>query len=163
MAEAATERVKDPGTLGRTEPLLIIEVGRAKALRRDVVEGLNLGLASFADRHGRQEIEAKLLDDVSGALLTRCTIEAARPHNAPSLIRVVATIDPAATSTADETEIIVAGKDGQEQGLVLADASGRYQPTEWARTAIAAYRVHHADRVVAEVKHGGEMVEAACA
>ena len=80
-----------------------------------MVEGLNLGLASFADRHGRQEIEAKLLDDVSGALLTRCTIEAARPHNAPSLIRVVATIDPAATSTADETEIIVAGRDGQGQ------------------------------------------------
>jgi phage terminase large subunit-like protein len=123
-------------------------------------EGLNLGLAGFADHHGRQEIEAELLD-VSGALWTRCTIEAARPHNAPSLIRVVVTIDPAATSTADETEIVVAGKDGQEQGLVLADASGRYQPTEWARTAIAAYRVRHADRVVAEVNHGGEMVEAA--
>jgi phage terminase large subunit-like protein len=44
---------------------------------------------------------------------------------------------------------------------VLADASGRHQPTEWARTAIAAYRAHHADRVVAEVNNCGEMVEAA--
>ena len=43
---------------------------------------------------------------------------------------------------------------------MLADASGRYQPTEWAKTAIAAYRAHRADRVVAEVNHGGEMVEA---
>lgn len=154
MAEAATGRVKDPGTLGRTEPLLIIEVGTAKALRRDAVEGLTLGLASFADRLGRQEIEVELLDDVPGALWTRCTIEAARAHNAPSLIRVVVTIDPAATSTADadETEIIVAGKDGRGQGLVLANASGRYQPTEWARIAIAAYRVHHADRIIAEAK-----------
>jgi len=43
---------------------------------------------------------------------------------------------------------------------VLADASGRYQPTEWAKTAIAAYRAHRADRIVAEVNHDGEMVEA---
>jgi hypothetical protein len=63
LAEAATGRVKDPGTLGRTEPLPIIEVGTAKALRRDAVEGLTLGLASFADRLGRQEIEVELLDD----------------------------------------------------------------------------------------------------
>jgi phage terminase large subunit-like protein len=69
------------------------------------------------------------------ALWTRGIIEVARAHNAPSLIRVVVAIDPAATSTADadETGIIVAGKDGQGQGWVLADASGRYQPTEWAR------------------------------
>jgi phage terminase large subunit-like protein len=81
------------------------------------LRGFTLGLASFADRLGRQEIAAELLDDVPGALWTRCTIEAARPHNAPSLIRVVVTIDLAATSTADadETEIIVAGKDGQGQ------------------------------------------------
>jgi len=113
-------------------------------------------------RLGRQELEAELLDDVPGALWTRSIIEAARALTAPSLIRVVVAIDPAATSTADadETGIIVAGKDGQGQGWVLADASGRYQPTEWAKTAIAAYRAHRADRVVAEVNHGGEMVEA---
>jgi phage terminase large subunit-like protein len=56
--------------------------------------------------------------------------------------------------------IIVAGRDDQERAWVLADASGRYAPMEWAKTAIAAYRAHRADRVVAEVNHGGEMVEA---
>ena len=45
-------------------------------------------------------------------------------------------------------------------GYVLADASGRYAPAEWARAAIAAYRAHAADRIVAEVNNGGEMVEA---
>ena len=45
-------------------------------------------------------------------------------------------------------------------GYVLADLSGRYTPIEWARTAVAAYRAHGADRVVAEVNNGGEMVEA---
>ena len=113
-------------------------------------------------RLGRQELEAELLDDVPGALWTRAIIEAARVQAAPPLTRVVVAIDPAATSgaEADETGIIVAGKDEQGQGWVLADMSGRYPPTVWAKTAIAAYRAHRADRVVAEVNHGGEMVEA---
>jgi len=113
-------------------------------------------------RLGRQELEAELLDDVPGALWTRGIIEAARTQAAPPLTRVVVAIDPAATSSpqADETGIIVAGKDGQGQGWVLADMSGRYPPTVWAKTAIAAYRAHRADRVVAEINHGGEMVEA---
>src|SRR5438445_8380592 len=45
-------------------------------------------------------------------------------------------------------------------GYVLADQSGRYAPIEWARTAIALYRQHKADRIVAEVNNGGDMVEA---
>jgi len=43
---------------------------------------------------------------------------------------------------------------------VLADASGKHQPIEWAKIAIAAYRAHHADHIVAERNNGGAMVEA---
>ena len=43
---------------------------------------------------------------------------------------------------------------------MLADLSGRYQPIEWAKIAINAYRNFGADRVVAEINNGGEMVEA---
>jgi phage terminase large subunit-like protein len=42
---------------------------------------------------------------------------------------------------------------------VLEDLSGRYEPAQWARTAIAAYRRHNADRVVAETNQGGALVE----
>jgi phage terminase large subunit-like protein len=42
----------------------------------------------------------------------------------------------------------------------LADLSGRYTPIEWAKIAVSAYKAHGADRVVAEVNNGGEMVEA---
>jgi phage terminase large subunit-like protein len=113
-------------------------------------------------RLGRQELEAELLDDVPGALWSRGVIKAGRARAAPTLVRVVVAIDPAATSSedADETGIIVAGKDGQGRGWVLADGSGRYRRAEWAKTAIAAYRAHRADRVVAEINNGGEMVEA---
>jgi phage terminase large subunit-like protein len=64
------------------------------------------------------------------------------------------------TEHADETGIVVAGKDSDGHGYVLADASGRYAPAEWAKAAIAAYRAHGADRIVAEVNNGGDMVEA---
>ena len=113
-------------------------------------------------RLGRQEIDAEILDDIPGGLWKRGVIEAGRARAAPPLARVVVAIDPAATSgrLADETGIIIAGKDGDGHGWVLADLSGRYPPTEWAKTAVAAYYAHNADRVVAEVNNGGEMVEA---
>jgi phage terminase large subunit-like protein len=80
----------------------------------------------------------------------------------PDLTRIVVAIDPAASSSedADETGIVIAGKDAAGHGYVLGDRSGRYAPTEWARTAIRLYREHKADRVVAEINNGGEMVEA---
>jgi phage terminase large subunit-like protein len=113
-------------------------------------------------RLGRQEIDAEVLEDVPGALWSRGLIEAARARAAPPLSRVVVAIDPAASASieADETGIIVAGRDERGQGWVLGDLSGHYSPTEWARTAIAAYRAHAADRVVAEINNGGDMVEA---
>ena len=78
------------------------------------------------------------------------------------MIRIVIAIDPAVSSgdEADETGIIVAGIDANNHGYVLADQSGRYPPTEWARIAIRLYRQYNADRIVAEVNNGGAMVEA---
>jgi predicted phage terminase large subunit-like protein len=116
-------------------------------------------------RLGRQEINAEILDDVPGALWNRTLLEELRwpvYQSVPDLVRIVVAIDPAATSgeDADETGIIVAGKDEDGCGYVLEDLSGHYAPAEWARTAITLYRKHKADRVVAEVNNGGEMVEA---
>jgi phage terminase large subunit-like protein len=113
-------------------------------------------------RLGRQELDAEILEDVPGALWSRAVIEAARIAAAPGLTRIVVAIDPAAGSgeQSDETGIVVAGKAAGGFGYVLADLSGRYAPTEWARAAIAGWRSHNADRIVAEVNNGGEMVEA---
>src|ERR1700757_321709 len=113
-------------------------------------------------RLGRQELNAELLEDTPGALWSHAIIDAARQAAAPNLARIVVAIDPAASSgeDADETGIIVVGRDNQGHGYVLADASGKHQPIEWAKIAIAAYRAHHADRIVAERNNGGAMVEA---
>jgi predicted phage terminase large subunit-like protein len=113
-------------------------------------------------RLGRQELDAEILDDLPGALWQHGMIEAVRVSILPVLTRVVVAIDPAAASHehADETGIVVAGRDAAGHAYVLADVSGRYAPAEWARAAIAAYRTHEADRIVAEINNGGEMVEA---
>jgi phage terminase large subunit-like protein len=116
-------------------------------------------------RLGRQELDAELLEDIPGALWSHGVIDAARVAQSPAeLNRIVVAIDPAVTSgeESDETGIIVAGKDSgsSAHGYVLADRSGRYPPHEWASIAIALYRKFGADRVVAEVNNGGDMVEA---
>jgi len=113
-------------------------------------------------RIGRQELEAELLDDVPGALWSRDVIEAARVAAAPDLSRIVVAIDPAASSGegADETGIVVAGLAHDGQVYVLDDRSGRMSPRAWALRAVAAYKTFAADRIVAEVNNGGEMVEA---
>lgn len=113
-------------------------------------------------RLGRQELAAELLDDVPGALWSRDGIEAARVGAAPDLSRIVVAIDPAASSGdgADETGIVVAGLAHDGRVYVLDDLSGRMSPRGWALKAVAAYKRFAADRIVAEVNNGGEMVEA---
>jgi predicted phage terminase large subunit-like protein len=113
-------------------------------------------------RLGRQELDAELLEDMPGALWSRDAIERARVDEAPVLRRVVVAIDPAVSSgeDADETGIVVAALGQDSHGYVLDDLSGRFSPHDWASRALAAYRDHRADRIVAEVNNGGAMVEA---
>ena len=115
-------------------------------------------------RLGRQELLAEILDDVPGALWTWAMIEAARspiPADALPYKRVVVAIDPAVSAgeDSDETGIVVAAEGADGRGYVLADASGRYSPNEWGKEAVALYKRFEADRIVAEVNNGGDLVE----
>lgn len=114
-------------------------------------------------RLGRQELHAEVLDDVPGALWTRAMLDAARVAlTPPELVRIVVGIDPAVTSgeDSDETGIIVAGKDATGFFHVLGDRSCRMTPDGWARRAVTAFDELNADRIVAEVNNGGDLVEA---
>jgi len=44
-------------------------------------------------------------------------------------------------------------------GYVLDDISRKTSPDAWGRAAVEAYHRWQADRIVAEVNHGGDMVE----
>lgn len=113
-------------------------------------------------RLGRQELHGEVLDDVPGALWNRDMLDGARVRLAPELVRVVVAIDPAVTSgaDADETGIVAAGKGADGHFYVLADRSCRMSPSGWATRAVVAFDEHKADRIVAEVNNGGDMVEA---
>ncbi len=112
-------------------------------------------------RLGQQELYARILDDVPGALWTRDILERNRIKKAPDLSRIVVAIDPAMTSgeEADMTGLVVAARGSDKQGYVLEDATMRGTPDQWARKAIELYEKWSADRIVAETNNGGEMVE----
>ena len=118
-------------------------------------------------RLGRQELDGELLEDAEGAIWTMARLEAARVSKVPELSRIVVAIDPPATSHegADECGIMVVGAvtDCAPQGwraVVLEDASvSAASPQAWAEAAIRAMERHGADRLVAEVNQGGDMVE----
>jgi phage terminase large subunit-like protein len=115
-------------------------------------------------RLGRQELYAELLDDAPGALWSRGRIEELRVKQAqvPALRRVVVAVDPAVTSNedSDETGIVCAGLGPDGHAYVLEDGTlSKATPNQWAQQVIALYKRHNADRVVAEVNNGGDLVE----
>jgi phage terminase large subunit-like protein len=85
----------------------------------------------------------------------------------PDLDRIVVAVDPPVTGHAgsDECGIVVVGvvAKGKPQdwvAYVLEDASVQgVTPLDWARKAIATFHRHGADRLVAEVNQGGDMIE----
>ena len=113
-------------------------------------------------RLGRQELDAEILEDVPGALWSRAIIEAARVRRHARTRRdrrrdrSGRRVGRARRRNRDHGR----RPDANGHGYVLADVSGRYAPAEWARAAITAYYAHAADRIVAEINNGGEMVEA---
>lgn len=138
-------------------------------------------LARFkGTRLERQEIAGEILDDIEGALWTGTQLETLRIHPLENetipdliarlgLVRIVVAVDPQATKapTDDEgreTGIVVGGIDSFDKAEAhfhaLEDVSGNYSPAEWGARAVNAYVRWNADRIVAEVNQGGDMVEA---
>lgn len=118
-------------------------------------------------RLGRQELEGVLMADIEGALWTRSLVDAAEVSRVPDLDRIVVAVDPPVTGTAqsDACGIVVVGAvlEGPPQewrAYVLEDASVQgLSPQGWAEAACDAARRWEADRLVAEVNQGGDLVE----
>ena len=116
---------------------------------------------------GRQELEGELLFDAEGALWTRASLEAARAPRQVACDRIVVAVDPPVSSgsDADECGILVVGAatQGPPQdwvAVVLEDGSlAGASPQAWAERAVALAAKHGADRLVAEVNQGGDLVE----
>lgn len=117
-------------------------------------------------RLGRQELDGVLLADAEGALWTSAALEGARVTELPAFDRIVVGLDPATTSNSksDECGIVVVGAvtKGPVQdwhAVVIGDCTVQgATPSGWARTAIAAMEQFGADKLIAEVNQGGQMV-----
>jgi len=126
-------------------------------------------LARIARRYegraiGRQELFAEILAEAPGALWSRELIERQRiaPQIAPKeFAEIVVGVDPPARTgaKADECGLIVAAKAADQRFYVLADLSSQGDsPAQWASRVAAAYRGFRANRAVAEINNGGDMV-----
>jgi phage terminase large subunit-like protein len=113
-------------------------------------------------RLGRQELLAQILDDVPGALWNRDLLDSTRVKHAPECFKIVVAVDPASsTGTTGIVVVGVAKVDGANQGYVLEDCTTEAgaSPGTWGLAAVQAYHRWQADAIVAEVNHGGNMVE----
>ena len=126
----------------------------ALAMLKEKYEGTTLG---------RQELYAEIIEDLDGALWTSKLIDESRLPDGTekSLKQIIVAIDPAVTNNedSDETGIVVVGKDHNNEYYVLEDATGKYSPDQWAKKAINCFYDWNADRIVAEVNNGGDLVE----
>lgn len=160
-------------TTPRNIPLLrkLVEDKTTRLIRGSTYDNMsNLPPSFFAQvvghyegtRLGRQEIYGEILADVSGALWNRDVLEGIRVRQVPAFERIVVAVDPPVTSgkNADTCGIIVAAKDHHNTAYILEDCSVQgLSPLGWAKAALAAYHRYEADRLVAEVNNGGELVE----
>ncbi|MGV8936018.1 MAG: DNA-packaging protein [Allorhizobium sp.] len=113
-------------------------------------------------RLGRQELDGELIEDRQDGLWKRQQIEALLQKSREPLGRIVVAVDPPAGAGAHSCcGIVVAGLQDSGRAVVLADCSlEAASPADWALAVVRAFRRFEADRVVAEINQGGDMVTA---
>lgn len=127
-------------------------------ISKDALENITQDMTALAYK---QEIMAEDIEEVPGALWMLAMIDKNRVTEAPPLKRIVIPIDPQGkTIVSAETGIIPCGLGMNGHGYVLEDISLNARPEVWGSKAIEAYEKWKADRIIAEVNYGGEMVEA---
>lgn len=145
------------------DPAVMVTSARTADNRRFLARGF---LEHVTARYGgtvlgRQELDAELIEDDPGALFSRAAIEAQRVAAAPGLARIVVAVDPPVSRSARAAAcgIVCAGLGEDGRAYVLDDRTIEgASPTAWARRAVALYHARTADRLVAEVNQGGDLV-----
>jgi len=118
-------------------------------------------LKTLPKRKRQRFYYGRFLSDVEGALWTDQNISNARTKKYGKIIKIVIAVDPAVTNNkdSDETGIIVCGLDENREGVVLEDYSIKASTATWAQRVVNAYNNYGANRVVAEVNQGGDLVK----
>lgn len=145
--------IADPNTI-TTRVSTYVNLGNLNDVFRQTV------LESFeGTRFGRQELYGEVLEDVEGSLWKAGFFLHITEDRVPDLERIVVAVDPAGSANArsDETGIIVLGV-ADRRIYVLADRTGKYSPSGWAKATLSAAEDFDADAIVVEKNYGGDMV-----
>lgn len=170
--------------LGENPQVVITTTPKPSRLIKDLTKNKNLvlttgttfdnadnlapsALESLKDKYnntrlGRQELYAEIIEDVEGALWQPKMIDKNRLNVIPDdMKRIVIGVDPAVSNNenSDETGIIVCAKGFDNRYYILEDLSARMSADTWANTVVNAFYKWEADRVIAEVNNGGDLVE----
>lgn len=146
------ELVKDPScavTKGTTYDNLD---NLAPTFRRAVIakyEGTTLG---------RQELDAEVLDDLPGALVSRSCIERNRVDVCPDMLLRAVSVDPAGTGAGDEAGIVAGGRGADGRDYLTHDLSRRMSARDTAVTAWELFYETDADVLVYEDNLGKQWV-----
>lgn len=169
-------RIVWDATPKKRHPLLkeLLAAGEADPTSHVVVRGTtyenaaNLGRGYVGEmerkfggtQRGEEELLGRMLDDSENATAKQAWIDGRRRQVPTVLARRVVSIDPAVTARkgSDTTGLVEAGLGTDGQGYVLADASGKLQPGEWAGKALDWYVEHRCDLILAETNKGGQLV-----
>ena len=139
----------------------VLVTGKSQDNAANLAQGFMAAMrASYGDSAlARQELDGELLAELPDALWQRAQLEAVTMSPPPrgDFIRLVVGVDPA-IGGANETGIIVAGKDKSGHIWVLGDYSAHAPPDIWARHVRQAFAQWRADCVVVEVNQGGDLV-----
>jgi phage terminase large subunit-like protein len=119
-------------------------------------------LGTLSHRQQKRFRYGEFVDDVEGALWSYELIDKNRVNELPEFKRIVVAVDPSGSGKqgSDEAGIIVTGLGFDGHGYVLEDRSGVMTPNQWGSMAVRLYHKWNADRMVAEVNQGWDMVEA---
>ena len=152
------QSLADPDNYAR---MFLNPVSNARNLSSEYLASLSL----LPERQRKRFYDGVYVDEVDGALWTYERIEQLRVTEWPieRCTRVVVAVDPSGASNKedehkDEIGIVVAALGDDGHAYVLADRSVRDSPAVWGRITATAFHEFRADRVVAEVNFGGEMV-----
>jgi len=147
LDNTVTSRMRTKDNAGNLAPAFIAEIERRYG-------GTALG---------RQELDGEIVEERISGLFRREWIAGARigADAKPQMRRIVVAVDPPVTghSGSDACGIVIAGRGPDGRFYVLGDRTiqGR-APQVWAQAAVAAYKDAGADRIVAEVNQGGDLV-----
>jgi len=126
-------------------------------------------LEGLGERARRRFLYGMFADDTEGALWTEELLAQNRvlgqDGSLPDWLRIIIAVDPSGTKgdedmRSDEVGIVVVALGTDGHGYLLEDLTGKYPPETWGQIACDAYDRHAADKIVAEVNYGGDMVRA---